>query len=374
MLIAAGHGLGLGIAASFLRSGAQVILTDVSPERLDQRGTGSGAARGFVLDVTVPDQVNAVRARVNAELGPIDVLVNNAGVVFGGPFLDVALDRHLATVAVNLSGVLSMTHAFLPDLIARPAGHIVNIASAAALIALPMAATYAASKWAVLGFSESLREELRELGHRQIGVTAVCPGYISTGLFDGAKPARLTRWLTPEEVADAVVRAVELGREFVMLPRSVRTMYSLCSGWPRRLVPRLPPRRYEEYGRLARPRRREMVERSRHRGYDSFEPTLLSEDCLMSRTRLIAIFVVLLATTHSARGAAQYRRSRGKLRFTDIRSLPHPRRLRREKAFVLAFTEHELSRRSALTCPCSRRSKGLPRQGRAVRRGQLVPG
>jgi all-trans-retinol dehydrogenase (NAD+) len=98
---------------------------------------------------------------------------------------------------------------------------------------LPMAASYAASKWAVLGFSESLREELRELGHSHVGITAVCPGYISTGLFDGAKPARLTRWLSPEEVADAVVRAVERGREFVMLPRSVRNMYRLCSGWPR---------------------------------------------------------------------------------------------------------------------------------------------
>ena len=170
---------------------------------------------------------------MNAEVGPIDVLVNNAGVVFGGPFLDVALNRHLATIAVNLSGVITITHAFLPNLIARPAGHIVNIASAAAVIALPMATSYAASKWAVLGFSDSLREELRELGHRHVGVTAVCPGYIATGLFEGAKPARMTRWLTPEEVAAAVVRAVERGQEFVMLPRSTRTMYRLCSGWPR---------------------------------------------------------------------------------------------------------------------------------------------
>jgi short-subunit dehydrogenase len=132
-----------------------------------------------------------------------------------------------------LSGVIALTHAFLPDLIARPAGHIVNIASAAAVIALPMATSYAASKWAVLGFSDSLREELRELGHRHVGVTAVCPGYIATGLFDGARPSRLTRWLTPEEVAAAVVRAVERGHEFVMLPRSTRTMYRLCAGLPR---------------------------------------------------------------------------------------------------------------------------------------------
>ena len=237
LITGAGHGLGLATAAAFIRSGCQVILTDVDSARVGQaqhRLVGDSAAvRGYVLDVTAPDRVNEVRARVNAEVGPIDVLVNNAGVVFGGAFGEVPLDRHLATIAVNVSGVLALTHAFLPDLIARPAGHIVNIASAAAVIALPMAATYAASKWAVLGFSESLREELRELGHRHVGITAVCPGYISTGLFDGAKPARLTRWLTADEVADAVVRAVERGREFVMLPRSVRTMYRLCSGWPR---------------------------------------------------------------------------------------------------------------------------------------------
>jgi all-trans-retinol dehydrogenase (NAD+) len=237
LITGAGHGLGLAIAAAFIRAGTQVILTDVDSARVGQaqhRLAGdSTAVRGYLLDVTVPDQVAEVRSRVNAEVGPIDVLVNNAGVVYGGPFIDVVLERHLATIAVNVSGVVALTHAFLPDLIARPAAHIVNIASAAAVIALPMAATYAASKWAVLGFSESLREELRELGHSHVGITAVCPGYISTGLFDGAKPARLTRWLTADEVADAVVRAVERGREFVMLPRSVRTMYRLCSGWPR---------------------------------------------------------------------------------------------------------------------------------------------
>ena len=170
---------------------------------------------------------------MNGEHGPIDVLVNNAGVVFGGPFLDVPLDKHTITVGVNLTGVLTMTHAFLPDLLARPAGHVVNIASAAAVLALPMATSYAASKWAVLGFSESLREELRELGHRHVGITAVCPSYVTTGLFDGARPARTTGWLMPEKVAQATVRAVERGREFVMLPWQARAMYWLCAGWPR---------------------------------------------------------------------------------------------------------------------------------------------
>ena len=186
-----------------------------------------------MLDVTRPNEIAAVRARLNSEHGPVDVLVNNAGVVFGGAFLEVPFEKHATTVEVNLTGVLAVTHVFLPELLARPAGHVVNIASAAAVLALPMATSYAASKWAVLGFSDSLREELRELGHRHIGVTAICPSYVTTGLFDGAKPARMTGWLTPDAVADAVVRAVEKNREFVMLPWQARAIYSLMAGWPR---------------------------------------------------------------------------------------------------------------------------------------------
>ncbi|HAA60125.1 MAG TPA: hypothetical protein DCE39_04265, partial [Planctomycetaceae bacterium] len=98
---------------------------------------------------------------------------------------------------------------------------LVNIVSASALIGLPGASTYAASKWALLGFTESLREELRHSGHRHAGVTAVCPSYISTGLFSGVRPPRFTRLLAPAEVARQVVRAVLAGRPNLMLPRAV---------------------------------------------------------------------------------------------------------------------------------------------------------
>src|SRR5207237_4715652 len=136
--------------------GAQGVAPDLDPERVERAiaelNAVGPAACGYALDVTSPEQVAAVRARLHAEHGPVDVLVNNAGVVFGGAFLDVPLARHLATVGVNLSGVLAVTHAFLPDLIGRPAGHVVNIASASAVLALPLAVSYAATKWAVLGF------------------------------------------------------------------------------------------------------------------------------------------------------------------------------------------------------------------------------
>jgi short-subunit dehydrogenase len=160
-------------------------------------------------------------------------------VVFGGAFADVPFDRHRATVEVNLLGLLAVTHAFLPGLIARPAAHVVNVASASAVVPLPGAASYAATKWAVLGFSDSLREELRGQGHRHVRVTAVCPSYVGTGLFAGVRPPRLTWLLDPEDVAAATVRAVERDRELVLLPWTVRVLYGVSGVLPRRAFHRL---------------------------------------------------------------------------------------------------------------------------------------
>jgi all-trans-retinol dehydrogenase (NAD+) len=233
LITGAGHGLGRAIAVEFARAGAAVVITDREPDRVAAVVKELGPpATGFPLDVTVPAQVAAVRGQLP---GPIDVLVNNAGIVVGGPFADVPLDRHLNTVAVNLTGVLTVTHAFLPGLLSQPEARIVNVASASAIVALPLGTSYAATKWAVLGFSESLREELRLAGQGHVRVSAVCPSYITTGLFDGVKPPRLTRMLTPETVARAVRRAAERGTEFVLLPRSVRLLYSVAGVLPRRV-------------------------------------------------------------------------------------------------------------------------------------------
>jgi short-subunit dehydrogenase len=239
LITGAGHGLGRAIALEFARAGSKVVITDRDPHRIadvvaEIKALGPDAI-GHSLDVTVPEQTIAVRKQVHAAGGPIDILVNNAGIVAGGPFLDVPLDRHLATVAVNLNGLLAVTHAFLPDLLTRPEGRVVNIVSASALVALPHAASYAATKWAALGFSESLREELKLAGHRHVRVTAVCPSYVATGLFEGARPPRFTRMLQPEVVARAARRAAERGTEFVLLPRSVRLLYAAGGLLPRRL-------------------------------------------------------------------------------------------------------------------------------------------
>lgn len=235
LITGAGHGLGFAIAEAFARAAANVVITDVDPARVDDAVARLPGAVGYALDVTNPHQLGAVREKLLAERGAPDVLVNNAGVVFGGPFHEVPLAKHLATVNVNLAGLVAVTHTFLPDLLLRPAAHVVNVASASAVVPLPHGTTYAATKWAVLGFTESLIEEFRLAGVRNVRATALCPSYVRTGLFAGARPIGFGRWLSPEEVAAATVRAVECDREFVMLPLSLRLGYGLIAGWPRGL-------------------------------------------------------------------------------------------------------------------------------------------
>jgi NAD(P)-dependent dehydrogenase (short-subunit alcohol dehydrogenase family) len=243
LVTGAGHGLGRAIAIEFANAGARVLVTDYDASRAEivaaEINKFGGSAFGFALDVTSEEQVREVRVQAHAIHGPIDVLVNNAGVVFGGPFLSVPLERHRRTVAINLDGVLTLTHAFLGDLISRSEARIVNIASAAAVLPLPFATSYAASKWGVLGFTESLREELWRDGHRHVRITAICPSYISTGLFDGARPARLTSLLTPESVARSVRWATERGTSFVMLPRTAGLLYSVLRLLPRSMFVRV---------------------------------------------------------------------------------------------------------------------------------------
>jgi short-subunit dehydrogenase len=238
LVTGAGHGLGRAIARHLAAVGAQVVVTDRDPARAADVGLELGGT-GYPLDVADPIAVLAARERIHADGGPVQIVVNNAGVVFGGGFLDVPVERHRATVEVNLTGLLNVTHAFLPDLVAAPAGHLVNIASASAIVPLPNATSYAATKAAVLAFGESLREELRLTGRRHVRVTAICPSFAATGLFAGAKPARLTWLLDPDAVARATIRAIERNRETVLLPWTVRLLYSLAGGLPAPVYRRL---------------------------------------------------------------------------------------------------------------------------------------
>jgi all-trans-retinol dehydrogenase (NAD+) len=226
LVTGAASGIGKAIATRLGSEGAELCLVDVNEDLLAQTANelrrGGATVRTYGVDLTASSRLVGLREQVLRDGGPIDVLVNNAGVVFGGAFLDVPLERHLTTYRVNTEGLVAMTHVFLPDLIARPDAHLVNIASASGFIGLPFGATYASSKWAVMGFSESIALELEQQGHGHVHVTCVCPSYVATGLFDGARPPRMTRLLTADRVADLTVRGMLANRPYVRTPWLVK--------------------------------------------------------------------------------------------------------------------------------------------------------
>ncbi len=240
LITGSGHGLGRELAKTFAKAGCEVIVTDRDADRVhDTVGMltkSNHRAFGYAMDVTNPESVLDVHDHVLSEHGPIDILINNAGIVCGGTFENLPLERHKAIYDVNCLGPVNVTHTLLPELLTRPESHIVNIASASALLPLPFAATYASSKWAVLGFSESLREELRLTGHEHVRVTSVCPGYISTGMFAGVKTPFLMPMLTPQILADEIVRAVQSNCEIVRTPWQVKFLPLLNGVVPRRIL------------------------------------------------------------------------------------------------------------------------------------------
>ena len=232
-------GIGRTIAERLVPESAELVLVDLNEQALNETLGAlealGGRVSGYFLDITDIESIFRLRDRIHEELGPIDVLVNNAGVVFGGGFLDVPLEKHLRTYRVNVEGLVAMTYAFLPDLLSRPEAHVVNIASAAGLVGLPWGTSYSSSKWAVVGFSESLRLELEMTKHEAVKVTTVCPSYVSTGLFEGARPPRTTSMLRPEELAQQVVQAIKQDEIYVLTPWLVKVTPILKGLLPTRL-------------------------------------------------------------------------------------------------------------------------------------------
>lgn len=212
----AARGIGLATAEQLLARGAHVALGDLSAP--EARSAGPGRAVGLALDVTDQDSFAAFLAEGARLLGPVDVLINNAGIMPVGAFLDESPRTTRRQIDVNLHGVITGTRLALPAMLARGSGHVINLGSAASLIGLPGEAVYCATKHAVLGFSEAVRSELRGTG---VELTIVMPNLAGTDLGAGMSPARGSRLLTPDEVAGAIVGAIERPRFEVAVPSAV---------------------------------------------------------------------------------------------------------------------------------------------------------
>ncbi len=224
LITGAGSGIGRLMAINFAKAGCDVALWDINKNALidvahEISSTGRDAFT-YVCDVSDKDFVYRVAERVKRDMGKVDILVNNAGVVSGKPFIECSDAEIKKTMDVNIMAHFWTTKAFLPDMIKDNSGHLVTIASSAGWIGVNSLADYCASKFAAVGFDEAIRMELRKNKIDGVKTTAVCPFYINTGMFKGAKSrfGFLLPILDENYVAEKVVKAVINKRAVLKMP------------------------------------------------------------------------------------------------------------------------------------------------------------
>jgi NAD(P)-dependent dehydrogenase (short-subunit alcohol dehydrogenase family) len=229
----AARGIGRATAEAFIRQGMRVAIGDLdlaeAQRAADQLGAGTIAVE---LNVTEKASIEHFLDEAEQQLGPVDVLVNNAGIMQLGRFWDEPDETAQRMIDINLKGVLWGTKLALHRMIPRNRGAVVNIASQAGLYGAPGGATYSATKHAVVGMTEAIRGELRLAGHDGIQMSYVCPVVVNTELGQGTAGARV-KMVEPSDVADAIVDALQHGVVDVHVPKSVKRI-----GWSMRLLPR----------------------------------------------------------------------------------------------------------------------------------------
>ena len=202
----------------------EAALNDTLTELENDPASASVEISGYIVDVADAAAVADTAAAVLDDLDRIDILINNAGVVRGNQyFWETDLERDTKfTIDVNTLAPMYVAHEFLPAMISASGEcRMINLASAAGFTPNPRRAVYAASKWAVIGWSDSVRLELKQAGHDHVKVTTVCPYYVRTGMFEGAKSAPLLPLLDPADVVEEAWTAMLDGRPFVVLPKTV---------------------------------------------------------------------------------------------------------------------------------------------------------
>ncbi len=239
----ASTGLGLATARAFAAEGAHVVIAARNPDRLKQAAANCEASAPLAVpcDVFNRDQVEALIAKTIAQFGRIDILVNNAGAGMIAPFEVVPIEDAMALMNTNFFGALNCAQAVLPHMTQQRTGHIVNIASVGGLRGIPNISIYSASKAALIGFSDALRIEVKNLG---INVTVFCVGRIGdTEFFDHAKTYgkvglyEVLRTLPADTVAAALLDAVARGRRMVIIPFYARFLH-VANKFAPRLVDR----------------------------------------------------------------------------------------------------------------------------------------
>ena len=238
LITGSASGIGRLMAHKIAARGGNVILWDIDRPGLEAlvdqlERWGYRAAAYHQCDLSDRQEIEDTARQVLAEQGDVDILINNAGIVSGKPLLELTDEAIRRTFDINTLALFRTTRCFLPGMIARGHGHIVTIASAGGLVGVPRMTDYSASKFAAVGFDESLRVELKRMGHRRIRTTVVCPYFINTGMFRGVKTRFpfLLPIMEPDDVARRIVAAIEQDKGRLILPPFVLALY------PTRLLP-----------------------------------------------------------------------------------------------------------------------------------------
>jgi NAD(P)-dependent dehydrogenase (short-subunit alcohol dehydrogenase family) len=228
------RGIGRATAAALIAEGARVAIGDIEVQLAEQTADElAGGTIGLPLDVTDRESFESFLKTVEDRLGPLDVLINNAGIMPIGPFIEESDATARTMVDINLHGVIIGSKLALQRFLPRRQGHLVNIASAAGKAGFPSGATYCATKHAVVGLSESIRAEVRDAG---IGVSVVMPVVVHTELGTGLPETRGFKAVEAQDVAAAIVGALRYDHYEVYVPKSTKTLFRMKALVPARVM------------------------------------------------------------------------------------------------------------------------------------------
>lgn len=208
------------------KKASHIILLDINEvagkQLCEELNNDVTTATFIQVDLSARSSIEQSVKQIMSICDHVDILINNAGVVTGKLFVDHTDDEIEKTININLNACMYLTKSLLAGMIARKKGHIVNIASAAGMASHPKLSAYVASKWGLIGWSETLRLELEE-ANTEVKVSTITPYYIDTGMFKGIR-SRIIPLLKPEKVVNGIIGAIEKNKIFARMPRLVYAM------------------------------------------------------------------------------------------------------------------------------------------------------
>jgi len=231
LLTGAASGIGRLMALMMAEEKPVLALADINKKMLSETAAAC-AAKGAVVrtypsDISKKKEIEGLANKVVNDLGRVDILINNAGIVKGKFVHESDYDDIVRTMEVNFIGSAYLTRLLLPHMMKRNEGHIVNVASAMGLTGVPRMGEYVASKHAIVGFTDTLRMELKKYGYSGVKTLCVCPSGIDTGMFPGYRAPIMSPLLKPETVARRTLKSIKKGRTYLKLPFIVKLIPSM---------------------------------------------------------------------------------------------------------------------------------------------------